>query len=111
MRLTQEQDATMNAIASNVEMLVEGKDLVIGGLLMKADMQRIARVVLQDVHALWEEIGVSSTPTLGYAPCPWNPKHSVGLVTVQNKTCVHCFHTNCPMNRSDMTPEEWNRRE
>ena len=109
MKLTQEQDAVMNAIFTKVEMLAEGKDTVVGGMLVKADFMRIARAALNDINILWNVIGYSSTATLGYAPCPWNSKHAVGYN--HGNDTVSCQHSACPGNRIRVSMLDWNRRE
>lgn len=110
MRLTQDQDSIVNAVCSNLDTIAQAKDLVVGSPLSRPDMQRIAKASLDALGELWEQIGYSNQPTLGYAPCPWDNKHSVGLFTEQGSPYIICYHNACPMHRVRMSPEEWNRR-
>ena len=110
MRLNLEQDEVMNGVIHDLAALSEARDIVVGSPLTRQDMQRIAKAAMERLSVLWDQIA-QGQPTLGYAPCPWNEKHAVGMITEMSQSYVCCMHTDCPMHRARMSMEEWNRRE
>lgn len=109
MKLTQEQDATMNAIYSNVQMISVGKDTIVGSMLSRSDMQRIANQALLDISMLWEQVGASKL-TLGYAPCPFGKNHVV-MSTGPRADHVACTNCQCPIYNVPVNRLDWERRE
>lgn len=110
MRLNLWQDEMMNNAIHNLGMIADGKDNVTGGPLSKQDMQRLAKAAIDLLGILWDQIG-QGQPVLGYAPCPWDESHTVGLVPgTASGHYIHCFHRACPMHDVRMSPEDWNRR-
>lgn len=57
MRLTKAQDETINGLVHDLEMLSLYKDTVVGGQLVRSDVERIATSCLGRLNKLWEEIG------------------------------------------------------
>lgn len=109
MRLNLGQDEMMNIAIHNLGMIAEGRDNVSGGPISRQDMQRLAKAAMETLSILWDQIG-QGQPVLGYAPCPWNEAHAVGLLREMTNSYVICQHSACPMHNVRMTPEEWNRR-
>lgn len=108
MKLTQEQDATMNTIYSNVQMISVGKDTIVGYILSRSDMQRFANQALLDISMLWEQVGASK-PTLGYAPCPFGKNHVV--MPISKPDNVACTNCQCPIYNVPINRLDWERRE
>lgn len=111
MKLTSAQDALMNAVVSNLQMIYEFKDGVVGHPFTRADVQRLAKVAYDDINALWQEIGYSNQPQLGYGPCPWGANHVILPVAASGGEHIACTNNGCPIKGVEFTRFDWGRRD
>ena len=112
MRLTLAQDNVLNGIVGDLEAISQGKDLIIGGLLTKSDMMRIATADLAALSELWGEINALNPvkpPTLGYKPCPWGTHHMV--MPLSGSDYIACTYGQCPIRGIKFTRLDWDRRD